>query len=49
MVSGQLWWGEALPVEVRAVAVLVQGQQLLLGEPGVRDHQPIQAVNARTI
>ena len=46
MVSWELGRRQPLSVQVCAVAVLIQGQQLLLGDPGVGDHEPIQAVNA---
>lgn len=49
MVSWQLGRRQPLSVQIRAVAVLIQGQQLLLGDPGVGDHEPIQAVNARAV
>lgn len=49
MVSWQLGRCEPLSVQVCAVAVLIQGQQLLLGDARIGNHQPVQAVNACTV
>ena len=49
VVSRQLGRRQPLSVQICAVAILIQGQQLLLGDPGVGDHEPIQAVNARAV